>query len=68
MQAGQIASTDLGQYTNPFESQVVQNTLGDIERQRQMSLNQTGAKATAAGAFGGSRQGVMEAETNRAFA
>jgi hypothetical protein len=32
VQAGQIASTDLGQYTNPFESQVVQNTLGDIER------------------------------------
>ena len=66
--AGQLGSTNLGQYTNPYESQVVQSTLSDLDRARQMSLNDVGAQATAAGAFGGSRQGIMESETNRAFA
>jgi hypothetical protein len=66
--AGQLAGRDLGAYTNPFESQVVDKALGDIERSRQMASNQLGAQATAANAFGGSRQGIAEAETNRAFA
>lgn len=66
--AGQLAGRDLGAYTNPFESQVVDQALGDIERSRQMASNQLGAQASAAGAFGGSRQGIAEAETNRAFA
>ena len=68
VQAGQIAGTNLGAYTNPYESQVVGQALGDIERSRQMQQNQLGAQASAARAFGGSRQGIAEAETNRAFA
>lgn len=68
VQAGQIAGTNLGAYTNPYESQVVSQALGDIERARQIQQNQLGAQATAARAFGGSRQGIAEAETNRAFA
>ena len=68
VRAGQIAGTNLGAYTNPYESQVVGQALGDIERARQMQQNQLGAQATAARAFGGSRQGIAEAETNRAFA
>lgn len=53
---------------NPFQSQVTDRTMQDIERQRQMQMNNMGAQASAAGAFGGSRHGVAEAETNRAFA
>jgi hypothetical protein len=68
VQAGQLASTNLGAYTNPFESQVVDQALGDIERSRKLAQNQLGAQATAANAYGGSRQGIAEAETNRAFA
>lgn len=68
VQAGQLAGRDLGAYTNPFETSVVDAALGDIERSRQMASNQLGAQASAAGAFGGSRQGIAEAETNRAFA
>ena len=68
VQAGQIAGTDLSPYTNPFENQVVGQTLNDIERARQIQQTQLSAQATAAGAFGGSRQGIAEAETNRAFA
>ena len=58
----------LQQYTNPYESQVVQQSLGDLERSRLMAQNVGGAQAGAANAFGGSRHGIAEAETNRAFA
>lgn len=67
-QAPQLATTNLDPYTNPYESQVVGQALSDLERSRQMQQNMLGAQATRAGAFGGSRQGIAEAETNRAFA
>lgn len=62
-----IAGQNLSAYTNPYESQVVNQALGDIERSRQMAQNQGGAAATQAGAFGGSRHGIAEAETNRNY-
>ena len=62
----QTIAQNMGLYKNPYEQQVVDNAMKDIERQRQMQMNQVGAQATAANAFGGSRQGVVEAETNRA--
>ena len=65
---GQIAGTDLQNYMNPYENQVVQQSLDDLERSRLMAQNVGGAQAGAANAFGGSRQGIAEAETNRAFA
>ena len=45
---------------------MIDTALADIERSRQMAQEQTAAQATRAKAFGGSRQGVAEAETNRA--
>ena len=66
--AGQVANANLSAYTNPYESQVVDATLADLERSRLMQQNQLGSQATAARAFGGSRQGIAEAETNRGFA
>lgn len=66
--AGQIAGADLGAYINPYESQVVGQALSDIGRQRELEQMQRSAQATAAGAFGGSRHGIAEAETSRAFA
>jgi len=50
----------IGQYMNPYTQNVIDRTQQDIERQRQMAANQLGAQASAAGAFGGSRQGVAE--------
>jgi len=64
----QIAGTNLQPYTNPYETQVVEQSLADLERSRQMQQNLGGAQATRARAFGGSRHGIAEAETNRAFA
>jgi hypothetical protein len=66
--AGQVAGADLGAYTNPYESQVVQQSLRDLGGAQEKSLNQMGAQASAAGAFGGSRQGIAEAETRKAYA
>jgi hypothetical protein len=54
------APLQVGAYANPYTSAVIDRTQQDIERQRQMSMNTLGAQATAAGAFGGSRQGVAE--------
>jgi hypothetical protein len=56
------------QFQNPYTDQVVNNSLNDLERARQMQMNQIGASAQAAGAFGGSRHGLVESETNRNFA
>ena len=62
-----IAGTDLSAYTNPYESQVVGQSLQDLERARQMQANQLGAQASQAGAFGGSRQAIMESELGRNY-
>lgn len=56
----------MGQYQNPYENQVVQSALNDIELARQRAGLSDRAAATAAKAFGGSRQGVAEALTNEA--
>ena len=68
VQAGQLSNTDINQYQNPFTQQVIDTSMADLERQRQMQMNQLGAQASSAGAFGGSRQGVAESLTNEAFA
>ncbi len=65
--AGQLAGTDLGAYTNPYESQVVQQSMADLDRARQIQQMQQNARMGAAGAFGGSRHGIAQAESNRAF-
>lgn len=48
------------QYMNPYESQVVDATRADFGRARDMASQMTDQQATAAGAFGGSRQAVLE--------
>lgn len=53
-------------YMNPYEQQVIQGTLGDIERARQGQISAEGAAATAAKAFGGSRQGVTRSLVDEA--
>ena len=53
-------------YMNPYEQEVIQGTLGDIERARQGQISAEGARATAARAFGGSRQGVTRSLVDEA--
>ena len=61
------AATQMGTYTNPYESQVVQQTLRDIGSQAQMGQQNLAAQAQAAKAFGGSRHGVAEAEAMKGY-
>lgn len=53
-------------YQNPFEQQVIQNAQTDLMRQAEMLLQNNRAGASSAGAFGGSRHGVVDALTNEA--
>lgn len=62
-QASQLAGTDLSPYFNPYESQVISNVTRDLGEAQQQQQNIAAAKASAAGAFGGSRQALMEAQT-----
>jgi len=50
---------------NPYTNEVIQANEADILRGAQMGINNLGAQAQAARAFGGSRHGVMEAELGR---
>jgi len=61
-----FGAEDIAAFQNPYEEQVVQQSLQDIERSRQMQALQDANKATQAKAFGGSRYGVQEALTNEA--
>ena len=58
----------ISSYMNPYTESVRKNALADLESARQAAIQQTGERATAARAFGGSRQGVAEALTNAGFA
>jgi hypothetical protein len=63
-----LLSTDLGAYQNPFQSQVIDNTIGDLNRARQIQLQSDQDAAIGRGAFGGSRSAILESETNKNFA
>ena len=52
---------------NPYQQQVVDATIRDVGNAAQMGLNQIGAQAQGAGAYGGSRQGIAEAEALKGF-
>ena len=52
------------QYFSPFEQQVVNTSLNDLEQARQRAVQQTGQQAMASKAFGGSRHGVAQALTS----
>jgi len=66
-QAGQANFTPdaYQQYMDPYMESVIQQQYQDIERQGQMQQNQASAGAVGAGAFGGSRQGIQQAEIGR---
>ena len=52
-------------YMNPYQQQVTQNALAEMQRQANIQQNQAAAQAVGAGAFGGTREGVQRAEMAR---
>lgn len=64
--AGNVAGADLNPYLNPYTQNVIDTSLGALDRTRQQQLAGNAAQATAAGAFGGSRSAVLDSLTNEA--
>tara|TARA_B100001057_G_C22820968_1_gene939395 strand:+ start:391 stop:1323 length:933 start_codon:yes stop_codon:yes gene_type:complete len=62
---GFLQPESISRFQNPFQEQVIDRTMAELDRQA--GLRQAGADAAAvrSGAFGGSRQGVQRAETER---
>lgn len=56
------------QYMDPFQQSVIDTTMSELNRQHDIAGQGRNAQAIGAGAFGGGRQGVMEAEAGRNLA
>jgi hypothetical protein len=59
---GMTGPTAYQAYMSPFQQDVIDTTLAEFDRQTQSGLPSLAANAISAGAFGGGRQGVAEAE------
>lgn len=67
---GQLSSTDLSRYMNPYTQSVVDTSLNDLDRARRIAINgNSGAFTMGSGsnAWLSDRAGVADAETNRGF-
>jgi hypothetical protein len=53
------------QYMNPYLQQALDPQLAEARRQSQITQTQNAGKLTGAGAYGGGRQAIMDAETQR---
>lgn len=53
------------QYMNPYLQSVLNPQLDELRRQSMITQNQNAGKMASAGAFGGGRQAIMDAETQR---
>jgi len=62
-QAGQfMGPTAYQQFMSPYQQDVIQTTLDEFDRQTQAGIPGLRSQAITAGAFGGAREGVREAE------
>ena len=66
IQAGQLSSTDLTPYYNPFQANVIDATAAQYDRQNQIDLNNARGRAASAGAFGGSGSALLQSQAQEA--
>jgi hypothetical protein len=59
---GAPTQTQLDAYMNPFQQSVIDATMAELNKQGQQAQSQLAQQAQQAGAFGGSRFGVAQAE------
>lgn len=62
---GTFDATQANKYMNPYLKSVLDPQLAELRRQNDITNLGTNAKLTQAGAFGGGRQAIMNAENNR---
>jgi hypothetical protein len=65
---GQFGGNEAQQYMNPYMQNVVDIQQREAQRQADISGTQRGAQAVKSGAFGGSRQAIVDAEAARNLA
>lgn len=63
-----LLDVDIGEYQSPYQQEVIDLALGDIRREADIATQQAQQRAIGAGAFGGSRSAILEAETARPYA
>ena len=63
-----LLEADISAYQSPFQQQVIDTTMADIQRQADIARQRSQDQAIGAGAFGGSRSAILEAESQRPFA
>ena len=63
-----LLDLDIGAYQSPYQQQVIDLTLQDIQRQSDIAQQLAQSKAIGAGAFGGSRSAILESEATRPYA
>ncbi len=61
VEGGSFLDMNINDYMNPYTQGVVDNVMSDMERQWQQGDQIQRSQANAAGAFGGSRHGVLDA-------
>ena len=64
--AGLTGPSAYQQFTSPYQQDVIDTTLAEFDRQTQAGIPSIAAQAINRGAFGGARQGIAEAEIERA--
>ena len=62
---GFLQPESISRFQNPFQDQVIDVALRELDRQADMRRAGADAAAVRSGAFGGSREGVQRAETER---
>jgi len=60
-------ATQASSYMNPYLKASLEPQLAEARRQSEMTQQQNAAKMTQAGAFGGSRQAILDAENQRSL-
>jgi len=65
--AGYFTPAGIQQFYNPYEQDVVQQTMQDLQEQNQQQSMANRGRAISSGAFGGSRGRLMEQERERSF-
>jgi hypothetical protein len=65
--SGTFGATEANKYMNPYLSAALQPQIDEARRQSQITQQANAAKMTQAGAFGGSRGAIMDAETQRSL-
>lgn len=65
--AAQIGADEYKPFLNAYTQDVVNTSLANMRRQNNDTQAQIGARAAAAGSFGGSREAIMRGQQNRSF-